>query len=86
MNEDRGWAALLAQPAEEDTSQDTMNKMYARVFSTTDGQKVVEHLRQKTLDQPCFLPGSDSSYGYAREGQNSIVREIENRIKIGRQK
>jgi hypothetical protein len=86
VNEDGGWAALLAQPAGEDATQDTVNKMYARVFSTTDGLKVVEHLRQKTLDQPCFSPGSDASYGFAREGQNSVVREIENRIRIGRQK
>ena len=79
MVDDTGWAALLAQPGEEDTSQDSINKLFARV-------KVTAYLRAKTLDQPSFLPGSDASYGYAREGQNSIVREIENRIRIGKQR
>ena len=86
MVDDPGWAALLAQPGEEDTSQDSINKLFARVFSTNDGVKVTAYLRAKTLDQPSFLPGSDASYGYAREGQNSIVREIENRIRIGKQR
>jgi hypothetical protein len=27
------------------------------------------------------VPGADPSFGYAREGQNSLVREIEQRIR-----
>lgn len=33
-----------------------------------------------TIDQPTWYPGEDASHGYAREGQNSIVREIFKRI------
>ena len=33
-----------------------------------------------TIEAPAWVPGQDSSYGYVREGQNSLVREIERRI------
>ena len=34
-----------------------------------------------TIEQPAWMPGADASYGYSREGQNSLVREIELRIR-----
>jgi len=62
-----------------------IDKVFVRCFSTKEGQLVLEHLRNVTIEQPTFIPGSDSSFGFHREGQNSIVREIERRIKRGRE-
>jgi|TARA_R100000329_G_scaffold78910_2_gene67656 hypothetical protein len=57
-----------------------LNRLYARVFNTDDGQKVLKHLRAITIEQPAFIPGEEASYGFCREGQNSLIREIEKRI------
>ena len=46
------------------------------VFDTEEGKKVLEHLKSKTLNQPTWVPGSEPSFGYAREGQNSVIRDI----------
>jgi hypothetical protein len=40
----------------------------------------MDWLRQSILEQPVALPGSDSSYAYYREGQNSMVRDLEARL------
>ena len=40
----------------------------------------MKHLISRTLDQPTWVPGGDHTFGYAREGQNSVVREIKTRI------
>jgi hypothetical protein len=58
-----------------------INIQFKRCFDTEEGHAVLEHLRKSTLDQPAWVPGADPSFGYAREGQNSIVREIEQRIR-----
>jgi hypothetical protein len=54
--------------------------LFARAFSTAEGAEVLRHLRAATIEQPAWVPGQDASHGFAREGQNSIVREIERRI------
>jgi hypothetical protein len=61
-----------------------MDAHYARVFSTDSGQIILADLRNKTIEQPTWTPGEDASHGYAREGQNSVVRLIEERIKRAR--
>ena len=61
-----------------------LNRLYARVFNTDDGQKVLKHLRAITIEQPAFIPGEEASYGFCREGQNSLIREIEKRIERAR--
>tara|TARA_R100000234_G_scaffold98035_1_gene66473 strand:+ start:6132 stop:6392 length:261 start_codon:yes stop_codon:yes gene_type:complete len=61
-----------------------MNRLFFKVFSTEDGDKVLNYMIAMTLDQPCFIPGESASYGYCREGQNSIVRDIIKRVKRGR--
>lgn len=62
-----------------------INKAFARTFETEEGKKVLEFLIKKTLEQPTWVPGGDNSYGYAREGQNSIIREIQQRIERAKQ-
>ena len=65
-------------------NQDDIDRLYLRVFGSEDGQKLHEHLRSLTIEQPTWYPGEDASHGFAREGQNSLVREIERRIQRAR--
>ena len=80
------WSDLLAPPAQlaVENEPDDLDRLYARVFSTRDGSKLLKHLRAVTVEQPTWYPGEDASHGYAREGQNSLVREIERRIQRAR--
>jgi len=64
--------------------KDDIDRLYLRVFGSEDGQELLEHLRSQTIEQPTWYPGEDASHGWAREGQNSIVREIERRMKRAR--
>ena len=61
-------------------AREDLDRLALRVFGTEDGQKLLAWLRQTILEQPVALPGSDSSYAYYREGQNSIVRDIEAKL------
>jgi hypothetical protein len=83
------WDELVLTEEQEIDSKDfvdpqELNRLYFRVFNTEDGQKVLKHLRAITIEQPSFIPGESASYGYCREGQNSIVREIEKRVQRAR--
>jgi hypothetical protein len=79
-----GWDGLKQFQPEtlitNEQDQEDVNRLYLRVFGSDDGQKVLAHLRSLTIEQPTWYPGEDASHGYAREGQNSIVREVERRI------
>lgn len=63
------------------TELDDIDRLYLRVFGSDDGQEILSHLRSLTIEQPTWYPGEEASHGYAREGQNSLVREIERRIR-----
>ena len=63
------------------TELDDIDRLYLRVFGSDDGQELLSHLRSLTIEQPTWYPGEEASHGYAREGQNSLVREIERRIR-----
>lgn len=58
-----------------------LDRVYRRLFSTDDGKVVLAHLRSMTIEQPAWVPGMDASHGFAREGQDSLVREIEARMR-----
>ena len=68
-------------PIEEDQKQIDMNILMARTFGSEDGEKVLAWLRKFYLEQPSWEPGADSSFGHWREGQNSVIRDIEARIR-----
>lgn len=59
---------------------DDLDALCVKVMNTEDGRKLMKWLRTTLLEQPVATPGSDSSYAYYREGQNSVVRDIESRI------
>ena len=42
-------------------------------------------LRQTILEHPVAVPGADPSFAFYREGQCSIVRDLENRIKLAKE-
>ena len=65
----------------EDRKRDDLDILIARTFSTENGQKVLAWLRETYLENPSWQPGAESSYGFYREGQNAVVRDIEKRIK-----
>ena len=78
-----GWEGLNEISLDIRDSQqvvEDLNKLCLRVFGTEDGQKLMGWLRASILEQPVATPGSDSSYAYYREGQNSIVRDLEARL------
>ena len=67
--------------AEEDKALDLD---IAATFATAQGQRVFKWLWQATVMQPTFdgsLPMDRAvPWGFAREGQNSIVRELRTRM------
>jgi hypothetical protein len=76
-----GWEGLnTLDVVHRKDDQLELDKAYARTFETEEGKKVLEHLKSKTLDQPTWIPGSETSFGFAREGQNSVMRDILMRI------
>jgi len=83
-----GWDSLRQADnehlKESQATQSDLDVLYVRCFSTEAGIEVLNHLKAVTLDQPTWYPGEDPSHGFAREGQNSVVREIVRRIDRGR--
>jgi hypothetical protein len=78
-----GWDDLEALPLDvRDVSQarEDLDRLALKVLGSEDGAKLMAWLRQTVLEQPVALPGSDSSYAYYREGQNSIVRDLEAKL------
>ncbi|MAK37503.1 MAG: hypothetical protein CMC15_15205 [Flavobacteriaceae bacterium] len=66
------------------SEKEDLDISFAKIFATPSGQNVLSYLRKRTIEQPGWIPGSDSSNGYFHEGKCSIVREIEVRIEKGR--
>ena len=76
-----GWDFFEPQPDEgKPAEKQDIDILISKTFSSEEGQKVLVWLRGLTIEAPAWVPGQDASYGYAREGQNSLVREIERRI------
>ena len=80
-----GWDGLETDDApiviHDVNLQRDLDIVFKRTFDTEAGKKVLAHLKSITVDQPAWVPGAEPSFGYAREGQNSIYREIEQRMK-----
>jgi|TARA_R110000823_G_scaffold266201_3_gene386000 hypothetical protein len=60
--------------------KDDTDRLCLRALGNTDGKELMKWLRQTILEQPVALPGSDPSYAFYREGQNSLIRDLEARI------
>lgn len=93
-----GWTALEPAPGKE--NQDTLeratqdkldlDKQFARVFGTEEGLAVLEHLKAMTIGTEtwCASLGLEkgTAHGFAREGQNSVIRYILERIEAAKGK
>ena len=80
-----GWDDLDSAPPKAAPKEisDT-DKLCLRVFGTEEGQKLLKWLREQTIEQHCWLPGSEASYGYFHEGRCNLVKEIETRVQRAR--
>jgi hypothetical protein len=61
------------------------NLDFLKAFSTTSGKKVMEWLTLHTLDSPTWWPAQSEKFGYFREGQNSLVRQLKAKIQQAKQ-
>lgn len=61
------------------------NVSFLNAFSTPHGKKVLEWITLHTLDSPTWWPAQKPEFGYFREGQNSLVRQIKDKIKKAKQ-
>jgi len=79
-----GWEdleqALPLEIADVNQKRDDLDRLCLRVLGNEDGEKLMKWLRDAVVVQPVALPGSDPSYAYYREGQNSIVKDLEARL------
>lgn len=84
-SQDRADAARLRDAALQERE---IILMVAAVFGSPQGRQLLAHMRSVTIEQPAFLPSSmadsrvtdrmDPVYlGFFREGENSIVRWLE---------
>lgn len=79
-----GWEGLESPKADirDDKQQrEDINKLCLRVMNTEDGKKLMDWLRQTIIEHPVAVPGADPSFAFYREGQCSVVRDLEFRIK-----
>lgn len=67
-----------------------LNMAVYQVFKTPHGKKVLAWLRKATIESAAWMPSIAREHGieaanahaYAREGQNALVRDIENRMDV----
>lgn len=82
-----GWEDLDAIERGEGKPHDKnedINRLILRVFASEEGQKLLAWWHENLLEQPVAVPGSTPDFAFYREGQNSVVRDIEARIKRAR--
>ena len=84
-----GWEGLepaVPEDIKDDKQQrEDISKLCLRVLGTEEGQKLMGWLRQTIIEHPVAVPGADPSFAFHREGQCSVVRELENRIKLAKE-
>jgi len=77
----------IGQPSdirEVDQKREDLAKLTLRVFGSEDGQKLLQWLQLMYVNVPIAVPGTDPSHAYFAEGQRTVVRDIEARIKTAR--
>lgn len=72
-------AKLFATPENARAAEQNyhMARRIAEPFMTPAGADALQALREVLVNPPSFVIGMDASYGYAREGQRSVVMLIE---------
>ena len=63
-----------------------LNGAINRVAKTDDGKMLLSFLRKATIESATWMSSlgyeQAIAHGFAREGQNSLVRDLENRISL----
>ena len=89
-----GWDFFKKDPDQtavkevQEKSRD-LNMAFSKVFETPAGKLVLAHFEKNTLGQMTFNPQVPLNPVYTaffREGQNSIIREIKDRIEKGKRR
>ena len=79
-----GWEGVEAQPSTQPeyaaTEQAQIDKAISIMFATEQGEKAMKFLVDAYLHQPCWAPGFTTDYGFFREGQNTLIRELQARV------
>ena len=75
-----GWEGVNAEsplpPAQSEQFQTELDRSIARISQTDDGKRMLDWLCGAFLHQPTWAPGYTTDYGFFREGQNTLIREI----------
>lgn len=76
---------MLNEPAQatQQTSQQDIERVFARCFSTEDGKKVLAHLQVMTFSRAYGPDVSDNHLRYA-EGQRALIASVLRLIDRGR--
>lgn len=74
-------AEQRVRTSEDHDERSVIDDAYLSLFSSPQGRVVLRDMVDRYLSEPTFRAGMDASMGYAREGQNSVVRDIYNRMK-----
>lgn len=61
--------------------REDIDRLFLRVLGTDDGKELMGILRKWYLEEPVATPGSPADFAFHREGQNSVVRDIEARLR-----
>lgn len=83
-----GWEAVFAADQRQKTSETDeqrqerlqISKDFVATFSSDHGKRVLDYFKKHTLNQPSWVPGFVEGQAQFREGQNQIIREIEQKI------
>lgn len=84
-----GWDDLENLDVTEDIREakqkhQDLAKLCLRVFTSEDGQKLLEWFKQMYVDVPIAVPGADPSHAFYADGQRNVIRDIEARINQAR--
>ena len=74
---------MLSQ-TQQTLSQQDIERLFARVFSTEDGKKILAHLQVMTFSRAYGPDATDQTLRYA-EGQRALVANILRLVDRGRQ-
>jgi len=86
-----GWEGVNAQshaetPQYSATDQARIDKAIAVMFDSQQGQEVLAWLQEAYLHQPAWAPGYSTDFGFFREGQNTLIRELMARMERAKER
>lgn len=61
-------------------ARDDLARLMLRVYSSEDGAKLLQWMRDVYVNVPVAVPGSDPSHAFFAEGQRTVVRDIDARL------